>query len=59
MSFYMLAIYFWSAVATLGLTAPLIALAVEAAADSVGAWLSSLRDDEPIISSHPQPLSVP
>jgi hypothetical protein len=59
MSFYTLAIYFWSAVATLGLTAPLIALAVEAATEAVGAWLSGLRDDEPVMSSHPQPLSVP
>jgi hypothetical protein len=59
MSFYTLAIYFWCAVAALGLTAPFIAVAVELAAGAIGDWLSWSADDEPVISSHPGPLSVP
>ena len=59
MSFYTLAIYFWCGVATLGLSSPLIALAMELVADTVGSWLLCLRDDEPVISSHRGPVSCP
>jgi hypothetical protein len=56
MSFYLLAIYVWSAVAVLGLVASLVAFTVELAARAISRWLSSF--DEPVISSHRGPLSV-
>ena len=59
MSFYTLAIYFWSAVATLGLATPFVVLATEALTKVFDCWLSSLRDDQPAISSQHGPLSVP
>ena len=59
MSFYSLAIYFWCGVAMLGLAAPFIAIAVELAAGAICGWLSCSGDDEPVLSSHPEPLSVP
>ena len=59
MSFYALAIYFWCAVAGLGITAPLVWLAAEFLGLSVARWLSSIRKDEPVISSRHGPMSCP
>ena len=59
MSFYALAVYFWCAVAALGVMVALLAVACQFAADTIGRWLSPLGDDEPLSSGHQGPVSVP